>query len=206
MADIKYVVVLVMENRSFDEYFGSFPGADGVASASPAIPQPWPGQPGGAVYPFRASTFTTNAMSGIGLGHDWNSMHTAAGLDSADGSTAISDVATNTGFQYTNDLTQQTIGPGTTLAQAAAQSCASMCYYSQNDVPYHWALARTFALCDGYFCSALAGTGTNRLFITGGTIDPFPPPAGNIVDFSPETSRWIQNQTPPGGSSVVVPP
>jgi phospholipase C len=203
MADIKYVVVLVMENRSFDEYFGTFPGANGVASAGPAIPQPWPKQVAGVVYPFRGSTFTTNAMSGVGLGHDWNSMHIAAGLDSVDGSASVSDVATNTGFQYTNDLTQQTIPAGSTTAQAVGQSCASMCYYAQDDIPYHWALARTFALCDSYFCSALAGTGTNRLFITGGTIDPFPPPPSGIVNFSTQTSQWIQNQIPVGGT---IPP
>ncbi len=33
---IKYVFVLYQENRSFDSYFGSFPGADGIYSQPPA--------------------------------------------------------------------------------------------------------------------------------------------------------------------------
>jgi phospholipase C len=27
IADVKHVVILMLENRSFDEYFGTFPGA-----------------------------------------------------------------------------------------------------------------------------------------------------------------------------------
>jgi phospholipase C len=28
--EIRHVVVIMMENRSFDSYFGTFPGADGI--------------------------------------------------------------------------------------------------------------------------------------------------------------------------------
>jgi phospholipase C len=51
MKSITHVVVLMMENRSFDEYFGTFPGVNNFFSSSSAIPQPWPGQPNNELFP-----------------------------------------------------------------------------------------------------------------------------------------------------------
>ena len=42
--------------------------------------------------------------------------------------------------------------------------------YLADDIPYYWALARAFALCDHYFCSVLAGTYSNRMFLVGGAV------------------------------------
>src|SRR3954453_21577738 len=36
---IDHIVVIFMENRSFDHLFGAFPGADGRTSAAAALPQ-----------------------------------------------------------------------------------------------------------------------------------------------------------------------
>jgi len=49
-----------------------------------------------------------------------------------------------------------------------SQSGAVMGYYVADDIPYHWALAANFALCDQYFCSVLSGTGPNRMYAVGG--------------------------------------
>jgi hypothetical protein len=70
-------------------------------------------------------------------------------------------------------------------SQPASQSGAVMGYYAANDIPYHWALASNFALCDQYFCSVLSGTGPNRMYLVGGTIlpsDPSTAPSGPPVD------------------------
>jgi phospholipase C len=147
MAGIEYVVVLMMENRSFDEYFGTFPGVAGFYDGSSSIAQPWPSQPGGVLYPWRMSTFTTNSLAAPGLGHDWTSNHIAINSDPATG------VPDNRGF-YTS----------------SGQDANAMGCYLADDIPYHWALAQNFALCDHYFCSALAGTFPNRMFLVGGTI------------------------------------
>ncbi len=32
--EIRHVVVIMMENRSFDSYFGTFPGADGIPTGT----------------------------------------------------------------------------------------------------------------------------------------------------------------------------
>src|SRR5919201_3874778 len=49
---INYVIVIYQENHSFDNYFGTFPGADGIANAgSAAIQVDTKGQPYGALPP-----------------------------------------------------------------------------------------------------------------------------------------------------------
>jgi phospholipase C len=39
-----------------------------------------------------------------------------------------------------------------------------MAEYQQSDLPFYYFLAKTYALADHYFCSALAGTWANRLY------------------------------------------
>ena len=39
----------------------------------------------------------------------------------------------------------------------------TMAYFERNDIPFHWALADAFTVCDGYHCSMLGPTWPNRL-------------------------------------------
>jgi phospholipase C len=50
---IQHVVMIMQENRSFDEYFGTYPGADGIAmkDGEPTVCLPDP-QNGGCIAPF----------------------------------------------------------------------------------------------------------------------------------------------------------
>ncbi len=45
----------------------------------------------------------------------------------------------------------------------------SMAYYTGEEIPFYYSLARTFPLCDRYFCSVLAQTYPNRRFLLAGT-------------------------------------
>jgi phospholipase C len=47
----------------------------------------------------------------------------------------------------------------------------AMGHYAQADIPFQWALANAFTLCDAYHCSFQGGTNTNRLFLWSGTND-----------------------------------
>ena len=49
---IQHVVMIMQENRSFDSYFGTFPGADGIP-AGVCVPDP---RTGGCVAPFHDSS------------------------------------------------------------------------------------------------------------------------------------------------------
>jgi len=45
----------------------------------------------------------------------------------------------------------------------------SMAYYTGEEIPFYYSLAKTFPLCDRYFCSVLAQTYPNRRFLLAGT-------------------------------------
>lgn len=48
----------------------------------------------------------------------------------------------------------------------------SLGYYGKDDIPFQFALANAFTLCDAYHCSLAGSTNPNRLFIWSGTNDP----------------------------------
>jgi len=48
-SSVKHVVVIMLENRSFDSYFGKYPGVNGIPSNAPCNPDPQSGQ---CIYPF----------------------------------------------------------------------------------------------------------------------------------------------------------
>jgi phospholipase C len=41
LSNIQHIVFIVQENRSFDNYFGTYPGADGFPSPLPCLPSNW---------------------------------------------------------------------------------------------------------------------------------------------------------------------
>ena len=43
-------------------------------------------------------------------------------------------------------------------------------HYTREDIPFYYALADAFTICDQHFCSSLTGTTPNRLFLWTGTI------------------------------------
>ena len=129
--DVKHVVILTMENRSFDEYFGTFPGANGFGSSPrPAFDSFWVPSPGGwtdpPVLPYRLSTYTSQQ------GHTPECTHSPGAQHAYFAGGAMS---------------------GWSLPRYNPVGC--MGYYAADDIPYHWWLAENFALCDNYFCSVL---------------------------------------------------
>jgi phospholipase C len=169
ISEIKHVVVLMQENRSFDHYFGAMPGVRGFSDPH-AIPgvfkQPDPKNPDGYLYPFHADTHSTSAQALPSTSHSWKPQH-----DSWD------DGAMN-GFVTARLNTEIDSYDG-----LAAQY--SMAYFKRDDVPFQWALADAFTICDGYHCSVLGPTWPNRLYLMTGQIDPLGthggPTYGNYV-------------------------
>ncbi|MDB5020579.1 MAG: Phospholipase, partial [Pedobacter sp.] len=53
-----------------------------------------------------------------------------------------------------------------------AKTGMTMAHYDRNDVPFYYALADAFTICDHSFCSLQTGTTPNRLFFWTGTIRP----------------------------------
>ncbi len=52
------------------------------------------------------------------------------------------------------------------------KSLMTMAYYQREDIPFYYAMADAFTICDHHFCSSLTGTTPNRLFFWTGTVRP----------------------------------
>jgi phospholipase C len=65
-------------------------------------------------------------------------------------------------LQFGNGRNDGFIGP-------ESSSDWSMAYYTGEEIPFYHSLAKTFPVCDRYFCSVLAQTYPNRRFLLAGT-------------------------------------
>ena len=152
LSDIEHVVILIQENRSFDHYFGSYRGVRGFSDQSMAIRQPDPANttspPILALLPFRLDTATTDAACTHDISHDWVPQHQSWNNGAMDG------------FVTSHLLTN------------ANDAVLSMGYYNRADIPYYYALADAFTICDNYFCSVMGPTDPNRLYTMAASLDP----------------------------------
>ena len=161
ITDIEHVVILIQENRSFDHYFGSYKGVRGFADKSAAFNQPYPpntsSAPAGILLPFHLDTSITNAACTHDITHDWVPQHQSWDSGAMDGFVT------------------------SRLAINANDAVLSMGYYTRADVPYYYALADAFTLCDNYFCSVIGPTDPNRLYTMAASIDPDGKNGGPII-------------------------
>ena len=152
VTDIDHVVILIQENRSFDHYFGSYRGVRGFSDQSAAFNQPYPGNtsnaPNGVLLPFHLDTTKTNAACTHDITHDWVPMHESWNNGAMDGF-----VTSRLGINANDAL-------------------LTMGYYNRGDLPYYYAAADAFTLCDNYFCSVIGPTDCNRLYTMAASIDP----------------------------------
>lgn len=152
VTDIEHVVILIDENRSFDHYFGSYRGVNGFAARSAAFQQPDPdntsASPAGVLLPFHLDTTKVNAACTHDITHDWIPQHQSWNNGAMNGF-VTSRIPINAGDA---ELT--------------------MGYYTRADLPYYYALADAFTICDNYFCSVIGPTDPNRLYTMAASIDP----------------------------------
>ncbi|MGA8671336.1 MAG: alkaline phosphatase family protein, partial [Terracidiphilus sp.] len=152
VTDIDHVVILIQENRSFDHYFGSYRGVRGFSEQSAAFQQPYPGNtsnaPAGVLLPFHMDTSQVNAACTHDITHDWMPQHQSWNNGAMNGF-VTSRVAVN-----------------------ANDAVLSMGYYTRADLPYYYAVADVFTLCDNYFCSVIGPTDPNRIYSMAASIDP----------------------------------
>jgi phospholipase C len=177
---VEHVVFLMQENRSFDHYFGSYKGVRGFddhhAGNLGAFAQPYPGNvtsdPVGKQLPFHLDTATGLGECTYDLSHSWLPQHLCRNNGTMDGF-----VTTHTSAQY----------------EGPEYGVQTMGYHTRADLPYHYALADAFTLCDGYHCSIMGPTHPNRLMALSGTIDPDGRHGGPVL---------ITNDTPEAKFSV----
>jgi phospholipase C len=149
LSDIQHVVILIQENRSFDHYFGTYPGVRGFADpvGSAAFTQSGYPPNGGTLLPFHLGPAEPQCFPDIT--HDWAPQHQCW-----DGGAMDHFVSTHL------SVDGATAGP------------ATMGYYERADIPFYHALADAFTICDRYHCSVIGPTDPNRLYTMSATIDP----------------------------------
>ncbi|HTZ54762.1 MAG TPA: alkaline phosphatase family protein [Candidatus Acidoferrum sp.] len=154
--DIDHFIILMQENRSFDHYFGTLSGVRGYGDSSVLqlgggrniFYQPDALNPQGYVLPFHLDTHTTSAQQLHDLSHAWDAQHDSLAAGKMDG------------WVKTHREKNGAAGPLT------------MGYYTRADLPFHYALADAFTICDAYYCSVLGPTYPNRLYHVSATVDP----------------------------------
>src|SRR5690242_1136910 len=132
---IRHVVVIMQENRSFDSYFGTFPGADGIPMRNgvPTVCVPDPTR-GGCVRPY-VDHADVNGGGPHGSG--------AASADSNGGRMDGFVAAARSAKKYCRSQDNP--------ACAQKRSPDVMGYHVATDIPNYWTYARDFVLQDHMF-------------------------------------------------------
>ena len=152
---IEHVVFLMQENRSFDHYYGTYPGVRGFDDhphgSLGSFAQAWPDGRDRTLLPFHLDTSTGIGECTQDLDHSWEGEHLSRG-------------AGDNGAFVSTHVQSKFQGPD--------HGVLTMGYYRRQDLPFYYALADAFTLCDNYHCSVLGPTHPNRLMSLSGTLDP----------------------------------
>ena len=170
LPQIGHVVVLMMENHSYDNYFGMLQGrGEGFPLGPDGKPEV--SNPGIAGESVRAYHLQSTDQHPQAPSQSWHASHLQWGHGRCDGFVASTQAV---------------------LPEADADAATGMGYWCEADLPFYYGLARTFPLADHWFSSCLGPTFPNRRFLIAGTahglIDDSPldlldyPPAGTIFD------------------------
>ena len=140
--DVEHVVILMQENRSFDHYFGTMRGVRGFGDPRPIdLPSGRPvwAQPGKDGAEVRPFKLDTASTR-------------AETIFSLDHSWKGSHALWKRHDAWIPTKTPLTMG-----------------YFNRADIPFYFALADAFTVCDAWYCSIFAPTCPNRLFLWTGT-------------------------------------
>jgi phospholipase C len=162
---IKNVVVLMMENRSFDHYFGklaAYAKRTDIESPDAATTNPLPD---GGTVPFQHA----EKLCFLDTNHEWNGVHKQVNGGKMDG------------FFQTNDGWSE-LRPG--MSSEFHSGARALWYYDERDIPYYYALANTFSIADHYHCSLQGPTWPNRMFLYAATS------FGMTFNSLPDTSKF----------------
>jgi phospholipase C len=133
---IQHVIVIMQENRSFDHYFGTFPGAEG-------IPMDANGQPTVCVNDPKTNTcvkpFHLTTDKNVGGPHNSQAFLTCVGGGTMDGFIANAE----RGNKTCADPTDPTCTNGVLVDV--------MGYHTDAEIPNYWAYAKNFVLQDHMF-------------------------------------------------------
>jgi phospholipase C len=157
--DVEHIVVVMQENRSFDHYFGHLSGVRGYNDRHPVL------RADGKPVWFQPRQ---NAPDQTVL-----PFHLSTKATSAE---CVLDL------DHSWYPTQRALAAGRNDRWPANKTDLTMGYYLREDIPFHYALADAFTICDNYFCSTPTQTHPNRMYLMTGTVDPSGKGGGPLLD------------------------
>jgi phospholipase C len=178
-------VILMQENRSFNHYFGTMRGVRGFGDRFPI-----PLESGQPVW------LQSDGAKEIAPYHLDRETTNALLMPSTPHSFSDAQAAWNQGkFGYWPKY----------------KKAYSMGYYTREDIPFQFALAESFTICDNYHCSITTGTDPNRIvFFSGTNFNPVLGAQGipaTDTDSEPNNLRcWITGALPTPGYTYAGTP
>jgi len=164
IADIEHIVILMQENRSFDHYFGTLRGVRGFGDPRPVT------LPSG-----KPVWYQPNGATSILPFHP---------------------TAANLGLQFLQDLahdwtsTHAAWNDGKYDQWVPNKGSTTMAHLTRSDIPFHYALADAFTVCDAYHCSLLGPTDPNRYHMWTGWVGNDGKGGGPVIDNAEAGYDW----------------
>ncbi|CAK7279569.1 phosphocholine-specific phospholipase C [Streptomyces misionensis] len=143
LEDVEHIVVLMQENRSFDHYFGTLNGVRGFGDPRAVSQQ------GRSVW--QQSDGTKDVLP-------------------------FHPDADDLGLAFIQDLphgwpdTHAAFNGGKYDKWVPAKGTTTMAHLTREDIPFHYALADAFTVCDAYHCSFMGSTDPNRYYMWTGYV------------------------------------
>jgi len=143
--DAEHVVILMQENRSFDHMFGMLKGVRGFNDPRPfTLPDQDP--------VWLQKDAAGNAYAPFHIDINKTKITWQGGLP----------------HSWNDQLAARNEGRYDQWLPAKSLMCLG--HYDRLDIPFYYAMADAFTICDHNFCSSLTGTTPNRLFLWTGNI------------------------------------
>ena len=170
-SQIQHLIFIVQENHSFDNYFGTYPGANGI--------------PMGTKIPFDPNQTRLGYVRPFHL--DVSQPILIVGDELPPGVADPDDLqqAQSTGpYHLDNESTGMDLSHAWSVAHeawdngkmdgfvAAEGGILTMGYYDRSDIPYYWDYADQYVLDDNFFSSLMGPSFPNHLYIVSGTNGP----------------------------------
>jgi phospholipase C len=165
--DVEHIVFMMQENRSFDHYFGTLRGVRGY------------GDPRAVKLPTGKSVWhqpdPTNPDGYVLPFHPG---------------------APNLGLQFLEDLahdwttTHTAWNDGKYDQWVPQKGTTTMAHLTRSDIPFHYALADAFTVCDAYHCSLLGPTDPNRYHMWTGWVGNDGSGGGPVIDNAEAGYGW----------------
>jgi phospholipase C len=186
---LKHIIFIIQENHSFDNYFGTYPGVNGLSNATLCCPTSLNGS---AAEPAMITPYHLNVKEPILIVGDElppGQMYPNASDSFNDpdddlpfglSSESVADLSHAWSTAHTDwnngSMNGFVVGEGSNV---------TMGYYDRSDIPYYWDYANNFVLDDDFFSSLMGPSFPNHLYIVSGT-------SGGIINNPPSTGPDLQ--------------